>query len=514
MVSSRKGKSQGEGEIAVRMDAISKRFGEIVANDGINLTVYRGEVHALVGENGAGKTTLMNILYGLVKPDAGTITVDDMRLPVERGFLGTDYGLGMIHQHFMLVKRFTVLENIILGFEPSRGGFLDLRAAVRKVEDIMQRYGIEVPLDRRVEELSVGEEQRVEILKALYRNSRIIIMDEPTAVLTPQEIKKLFETIRMLVDSSHTIIFITHKLEEVMEIADRVTVLRRGRVVRTRRIDEVDPEELAIMMVGKKIEAPRRSKHAVSMESLLSLHDVSLRSSRDIVLLSSIDFEVRKGEIFGICGVEGNGQDELFDVAIGLQKPSSGRILFRGKDITHLSTAKRRALGIAYIPPDRVTMGIVAGMSVKENMLLGRQREPGLSGTFFLKEDAITNLTQRLLKTFGINPPLPDAEIGTLSGGNQQKVIVARELSREPSLLIASQPARGLDIMATRLIHDSLVKHAEAGGGVLLISADLSEIVELSDRIGVMYKGRILSILERKEADEEKLGLLMLGFAQ
>ncbi len=499
--------------VAIRMEGITKRFGSLVANHDIDLSVYQGEVHALVGENGAGKTTLMNILYGMVRPDSGHIFVGTTELPVHRGFLGPDYGIGMIHQHFMLVRPFSVLENIILGTEPRRGIFLDLVSARRKVVDLMGRYGIEIDLDRRVEDLSVGEEQRVEILKVLYRNARIIIMDEPTAVLTPQEIDRLFETVRMLVAAGHTLIFITHKLEEVMEIADRVTVLRQGRVVGTRSIQEVDPEELAIMMVGRKIEATRPVRRTRSATSLFRLENICLRTPRNLDALSSISLDVRQGEILGICGVEGNGQDELFEVAIGIRKPSSGKIFFQDEEITGLSAARRLRLGIGHIPPDRIRMGIVPGMTVKENIILGRHVEPELAGSFFLKDRAIRNLAVKLLHDYGIVPPAPEADITTFSGGNQQKIVVARELSRKARLLIASQPTRGLDIMATKLIHDSLLEHAENGGGVLLISADLAEIMDLSDRIAVMYRGRILRVLEREHASEEQLGLLMAGVA-
>ena len=500
--------------VAVRMEGISKRFGSLIANDRIDITVYQGEVHALVGENGAGKTTLMNILYGMLKPDHGRIVVDGSEVPVERGYLGTAYGIGMIHQHFMLVRPFTVLENIILGAEPRKGILLDLKTARLKVSELMHRYGIEIDLDRRVEDLSVGEEQRVEILKVLYRNARIIIMDEPTAVLTPQEIRRLFETIRMLVQAGHTLIFITHKLEEVMQIADRVTVLRRGRIIATKPVGEVDPEELAVMMVGRKVEVSTRAERSIGAESLLRFEDVSLRSSRNLDLLRSISLDLRRGEILGICGVEGNGQDELFEVAIGITRPTSGKIYFQDVDITDCSAQSRLRMGIGHIPPDRIRMGIVPGMTVEENMILGRHTEPALTGQVFLKHDAIRNLTVSLLEQFGITPPVPDADIATFSGGNQQKVVVARELSRRPQVLIAAQPTRGLDIMATKLIHDSLLKHADGGGGVLLISADLSEIMHLSDRIAVMYRGQILKVLARSDADEEQLGLLMAGIVE
>lgn len=500
-----------EVDVAIEISGITKRFGNIVANRDISLKILRGEIHALVGENGAGKTTLMNILYGMVRPDSGDILLKSKPLPIRHGFIGIRYGIGMIHQHFMLVGAFTSLENVILGDEPQRSGLIDWRLARTKVLKLMNDYGIEVDLDRKVDSLSVGEQQKVEILKVLYRNAEIIIMDEPTSVLTPQEVRKLFATIRMLAGSGKTVIFITHKLEEVMGIADRVTVMRAGSIVGTRDIAEVDLAELAVMMVGNRIETERRKRSGSSEGVVLGIRGVDLFRSRVGSHLSDISFSIRRGEIFGICGVEGNGQDELVEVIIGLQKPDKGRIVLDGKDITHSSVGERLALGMGYIPSDRTRTALIEGMSLARNLILGRQKDELLSRRGFLKMDEIRRYVRELVSDFKIEPRNPEILVEFLSGGNQQKVVVARELSKSPKMLIACNPTRGLDLGATSQIHDLINDYTRAGGSVLLVSADLSEIMRLSDRIGVIYRGRILGILEAKAADEETLGFMMMG---
>jgi simple sugar transport system ATP-binding protein len=495
----------------LEMNGITKTFARAVANDDVSLRVCKGEIHALVGENGAGKTTLMNILYGLVKPDAGSILLRGAELPVQEDFLGMDYGIGMIHQHFMLIREFTVLENVILGAEPRRGIALDLAAARKRVEMLMNKYGIAADPDRRIRELSVGEEQRVEILKVLYRDAEIIIMDEPTGVLTPQETRGLFRTMRELVASGKTVIFITHKLEEVLEVADTVTVMRQGRVVGSVPTSDTDTARLAEMMVGKRLDAlPQRAGIAPG-EAVLSVEGLSLEPRTGVKPLREVSFEVRGGEILGICGVEGNGQLELFETLMGLRRPSSGTIFLRGMDVTQRPTSFRRAAGLANISPDRTTMGIVAEFSLTENLLLGRQNDRRFSRSGFLDGRAIARETSRLVAEFGIKPPRPEALGSSFSGGNQQKIVVARELSRDPEILVACQPTRGVDIGATRLIHTWLLRQADMGKAVLLVSADLAEILSLSDRIGVMYRGQIVGLLGRDEATEEKLGLMMAG---
>jgi simple sugar transport system ATP-binding protein len=496
---------------AVDMRGITKRFPRVTANDGVDLSIKQGEIHALVGENGAGKSTLMNILYGLIRPDAGEIYLRGERLHLEHGLLGIDYGIGMIHQHFMLIGRFTALENIILGAEPRHGVMLDMKTARDRVQRLMNEYGLDVDLDRQIDQLSVGEEQRVEILKVLYRDAQLIIMDEPTAVLTPQETHGLFSTLRILTSGGRTVIFITHKLEEVMEVADTVTVMRAGRMVATVATRDTDIPSLAEMMLGRKLEAAPGREREISAEPVLDVENISLRSTKGQVLLSGITLSIHRGEIFGICGVDGNGQDELFEILIGLRRPTVGRLRFLGKDITHAPTSERLKAGLAHIPPDRIRMGLISDFSVRDNLILGKHTDKDLSGNIFLKAAAIRRTAAQLVADFGIEPPAPEMPAGLLSGGNQQKVIAARELSREPELLIASQPTRGLDIGAARRIHDLLVKQAEAAKSVLLISADLAEVMTLSDRIGVMYRGAIVGIVERGEATEERLGLMMAG---
>ena len=498
-------------DFILEISDIRKSFPRTVANDDVSLCVRRGEIHALVGENGAGKTTLMNILYGLIKPDGGRILLRGEELPVREGFLGTEYGIGMIHQHFMLIREFTVLENIILGAEPGKRFVLDRASAGQRIEKLIDKYGIEADLDKRVRDLSVGEEQRVEILKVLYRDAEIVIMDEPTGVLTPQESEGLFETMRELVADGKTVIFITHKLEEVMEVSDTVTVLRGGRVVASVPTCETDAPRLAEMMVGKRIDALPRRTDVSPGATMLKVCGLTLHARTGVKPLQEVSFEVRCGEILGVCGVEGNGQLELFETLVGLRRPASGQILLAGTDVTGRSTSLRRDHGLADIPPDRTTMGIIREFSLKENLLLGRQTERRFSRFGFLDGDEIGKETARLVHEFDIKPRDPEAKGSSFSGGNQQKIVVARELARDPQILVACQPTRGVDIGATRLIHTWILKQADLGRAVLLVSADLAEILSLSDRIGVMYRGRIVGMLGRNEATEEKLGLMMAG---
>jgi simple sugar transport system ATP-binding protein len=403
------------------------------------------------------------------------------------------------------------LENIILGAEPRRSLLLDMTAARQRVEHLMNDYGIAVDLDARVEDLSVGEEQRVEILKVLYRKADIIIMDEPTAVLTPQESARLFETLRRLTADGRTIVFITHKLEEVMAVAKTVTVMREGRVIGSMPASETDVADLAEMMVGRKLDKAVERESLPGDETVLEAEDVSLISRKGQRLLDEISFSIRRGEIFGICGVDGNGQEELFEVLTGLTEPDAGRLEFLGRDIRAMSTRERAESGLAHIPPDRTKMGLVGEFDVEENLILGRHGEREFSGLVFLRHDAIRASAVRLIDRFGVEPRVPSMQAGLLSGGNQQKVIVARELSRDPDLLIASQPTRGLDIGAAEMIHKLLVEHADRSKSVLLISADLAEVMSLSDRIGVMYRGRIVGIVGRDDANEDNLGLMMAG---
>jgi simple sugar transport system ATP-binding protein len=489
---------------------ITKRFPRVVANHRVSLQVRPGEIHALVGENGAGKTTLMNVLFGLLRPDSGEVLIEGKPVDHDRGYLGSDYGLGMIHQHFMLIDRFTALENIILGAEPARGPLLDRVQAVCRVERIMKEYSLRVDLDRKVEGLSVGEEQRVEILKVLYRDARVIIMDEPTAVLTPQECRSLFATLRILVADGRTVIFISHKLEEVMEIADSVTVMRKGRVVGTMPAGSTDPGRLAEMMVGRTLEEHPVSRPPATGGVSLGLEDIGLTGPRGRELVRDLNLEVKAGEILGLCGVEGNGQAEIFELIVGLRAPTSGRITLQGRDITDWPVKRRLDAGIARIPADRRRKGLVGGMSLAENLVLGRHGDRAFGRGPLMDGGAVRSEALELIEAFDIQPADPGIRAGLLSGGNQQKTIVARELARRPRLIVAAHPTRGLDIQAARRIHDLLAQEAARGCGVLLISADLTEIRKLSDRIGVLYRGRLMDMVG-PETGDEALGLLMAG---
>jgi ABC-type uncharacterized transport system ATPase subunit len=496
---------------AVEMENITKTFPRTVANDHVTLRIRAGEIHALVGENGAGKTTLMNVLYGLTRPDSGRVLVMGRELPLKDGFLGTDYGIGMIHQHFMLIPEFTVLENIILGAEPRRGLLLDRETARRRVLGLIEKYGLRAELDRKIREISVGEAQRVEMLKVLYRDADIIIMDEPTGVLTPQESRDLFETMRGLVADGKTVVFITHKLEEVIEVSDHVTVMRRGRVIDDAETSSTDAARIAEMMVGKRLGALPRRRDVAPGGPVLRIEGVSLEPAAGVKPLRNVSLEVRRGEIFGICGVQGNGQLELFEIITGLRQPASGTVRIGEVDFTGAPVSARRNAGLAEIPPDRTTMGIVAEFSLRENLLLGRQNEPRFSKAGFLDRAAIDREGMRLTREFGIDPPDLEATGSSFSGGNQQKIVVARELGRDHEVLLACQPTRGVDVGATRLIHTWLLRQADEGKAVLLVSADLSEILSLSDRIGVIYRGEIVGVLDRRDAALERLGLMMAG---
>lgn len=498
------------------MRGITKRFGSVTANDGVDLTVRRGEIHALLGENGAGKTTLMNILYGLYQPDAGEIAYEGEPLRATEPGVAIRRGIGMVHQHFMLVPPFTVAENIVLGQEPrTRLGRLDRARAEATVAGLSQRFGLKVDPRARVEAISVGQQQRVEILKALYRGARLLILDEPTAVLTPQEVQDLGQILRRLVEQGHTIIFITHKLKEVLRIADRVTVMRAGRHVATLDTAATSEAELARLMVGREVtlrveKAPARPAPSPAL-AITGLH---CRNSRGLPALRGVDLELYPGEILGICGVDGNGQTELAECVAGLRPVSAGGIRLGGVDVTRAGVAARARLGLGHIPEDRQKRGLVLDFSVAENMILGRQRQAPFSRVGLLARQAMGGLAARLVREFDVRPADPSLPARALSGGNQQKAIVAREVDREPRVLLAVQPTRGLDVGAIEFIHRRLVQERDRGKAVLLISLELEEILALSDRIAVMYEGRLVAVMPAARASEEELGLLMAGGGQ
>jgi general nucleoside transport system ATP-binding protein len=493
-----------EGAPLVVMEAISKRFPGVLANDRVDLDLRQGEIHALVGENGAGKSTLMRVLYGLYPPDGGRILVrgEEVRIPSPRRAIAL--GIGMVHQHFVLVDRFTVTENIVLGAED--GAVVDFDGAAERIAELAHGYGFAVDPSRPVEELSVGEEQRVEILKALYRGIDLLILDEPTAVLTPSEAAELFENLRKLRADGKTVVFISHKLDEVMAIADRITVLRRGRVVGQTTPAQTSKEQLAEMMVGRPVLFQLEKPDVQVGEAVLVVEDLEVDGR-----VKGVDLEVRGGEILGVAGVEGNGQRELAEAVIGLRPPAAGRILLDGTDIAGRTTAAIRTLSVAYIPEDRQDRGLVLDMSLWENSILGRQSKPGVVGRFgVLLIRKIKEWAARLIRKFDVRASSIQVPAATLSGGNQQKLILARELEETPRLVIAHQPTRGLDVGAIEFVWGKILEQKALGAGVLLISAELDEIYELSDRIVTIYEGRITGEYSA-DAPPAEIGIGMTG---
>jgi simple sugar transport system ATP-binding protein len=498
------------GPLAVEMSGIVKRFPGVVANAGVELSVAQGEIHALLGENGAGKSTLMNILMGLYPPDQGEIRIDGRIVHFHSPRDAVDAGLGMVHQHFMLIPRFTVTENIILGSEgPSLR--LDRREAETRVGKTAEDYGLYVDPKARVEDLPIGMQQRVEILRVLYQNSRVLILDEPTALLTPQEIEDLYRVLHALRNSGRTVIFITHKLREVAAISDRVTVIRRGKTVGTRVTSETTSAELAEMMVGRgvslKVDRPQAQPGDVALQAF----ELVMRGRGDRNALDGLSLSVRKGEIVGIAGVEGNGQTELVECLAGLHAPESGTIMLGGMEITGDDTIERRRKGLSYIPEDRHHRGLVLPFSLTENVLLGNTRLPPFSNGMRINYRKAEEITSELMDKFDVRAPGPDVRAGALSGGNQQKLIIARELYREPAMLLAVQPTRGLDVGAIEFVHAQIVAERDNGRGVLLISFDLDETLDLSDRILVIYHGKIVGEFASESVNRGELGLLMGG---
>ena len=498
--------------LAIDMRGITKTWPGVVANDHVDFEVRTGEIHALVGENGAGKSTLMNVLYGLVHPDSGEIVVDGKPARITGPRDAISLGIGMVHQHFMLIPVFTVGENIMLGREPvTAGDFYDDGHARREIAELTKRYGLALDPDARTGDLPVGLQQRVEIVKVLYRGANILILDEPTGVLTPQESKELFAVLRDLVKTGKTIIFISHKLKEVLDISDRITVMRRGKVVGHLITKDTNEEEIATAMVGREVLLRVDKKPAKPGAVAFRVENLSAVSDRGVPALRGVTFELRQGEILGIAGVEGNGQSELVEVLAGTRRASGGKVWLGDQDVTDMDARTERAAGIAHIPEDRRGAGLVLNYSIAENFILGRQRdEPFAWHHVMLVLDAIRKWALRLMKEFDVRAPSIDVPARSLSGGNQQKIIVAREMGSQPRVLLAAQPTRGIDIGAIEFIHRRIVAERDGGAAVLLVSAELDEIRSLSDRIAVLYEGRIVSI-EPGDAPEDRLGLLMTG---
>ena len=478
----------------------------------MDLVVEWGEVHALLGENGAGKSTLMNVVYGLSHPDSGEIVYDGEPVVIRRPEDAIRRGIGMVHQHFMLIPPLTVAENVVLGHESARLGMMDLGAASRMVRELSQRYGLEVDPEARVLDLSVGLQQRVEILKALYRGARLLILDEPTAVLTPQEIERLFEIVNNLKAEGKAVIFITHKLAEVMRIADQITVMRRGKVVATKAPGETSPPDLARLMVGRPVLLRVEKGPAHPGDVLLEVDGLRVEDDHHHMALDGVALAVRAGEILGVAGVEGNGQTELVEAIVGLRPARAGRVTIAGRDMTH-ATTHRRLHDLSHIPADRQQMGVILDMSVADNLVLPTYNRAPFARGLVRVLDAIRSFAARTIKTYDIRVERPEQRTGSLSGGNQQKVVVARELATDPKILIAAQPTRGVDVGSIEFIHRRIVDQRDRGLAVLLVSSELDEVLSLSDRVAVIYRGRIAAVLEGDQIERERIGLLMAGAA-
>lgn len=497
---------------AVRMENITKRFGSVVANDGVCFAALPGEIHCLLGENGAGKSTLMRILFGLYRADSGSICVNDRPAQIAGPRDAISLGIGMVHQHFMLAERLTVAENIVAGCEPRRRGLLDRECARRRIREVSERYGLAVDPDAVVEDISVGQQQRVEIVKALMRGARTLILDEPTAVLTPPEVDELFTVMRALRESGTAIVFITHKLKETMEISDRVTVLRDGKTIGTVCTADATPDSLVEMMVGRSLPVHDDERTPPRQAVLLELRDVSVAGRKGgRARLSGVSLAVRSGEVLGIAGVDGNGQLELEEVVTGLRRPGKGKIALTGQDVTGLDTGGIRDRGVAYIPSDRLKRGMVDSFSLARNSVLGTHRCADFSRRGLLLENAVREHARSIVAEYDVRAESIDQPMGSLSGGNQQKMLVGRELARPHSVVVAAQPTRGLDVGATHYIREQILASRNRGKAVLLISAELDEVLELSDRIAVIYEGRIVDVRPASQFTERELGLLMTG---
>ena len=498
-------------ETVIELRNIVKTFGSLTANNGVNITARRGEILAIVGENGAGKSTVMNILYGLHQPDSGEIIINGETIDKNTPENSIKHGIGMVHQHFMLIPPLTVTENVILGKETTSGLTLDLAAAAAQIKKLSDDYNLKIDPSKTIEELSVGENQRVEIIKVLYRGANILILDEPTAVLTPLEVKELFKIAKNLVAQGKTIIIITHKLDEVMEISDRITVMKLGKTITTLNTKDTNPKEIAKYMVGREVLLEVEKKSVELGGAVLKVENITVEKNKKVNALENINFEIRAGEILGIAGVEGNGQTELIEALMGLNidKIKSGTIDLNGEKIEEYTVKKRLDSGVSHIPEDRHKRGLVLEYPIKDNIILGQHSDFAFMG--FMNAGEINNHSEKLIRTFDIRPADGGAAAGGLSGGNQQKIIIAREFNRPFKVLIAAQPTRGVDIGAIEFIHGQIVKAASEGKAVLLISAELNELLSLSDRIAVLYKGKIVSIVECSKTNKEELGMMMTG---
>ncbi len=496
----------------VELKQITKRFSGIVANDSISLKLHKGEILALLGENGAGKSTLMNILFGLYQPDEGSIEIKGKPVHIDNPNMAIDLGIGMVHQHFKLVQPFTVTENIILGMEPKKLGFhVDYKTATAKIKELSDQYGLKVNPNSKISDISVGMQQRVEILKTLYRGADILIFDEPTAVLTPQEITELMSIMRRLVAEGKSIILITHKLKEIMHISDAVTIIRRGKVVDTLKTSETDPNTLAEKMVGRNVSFKIDKKPATPGEAILQVRDLKLKNKEGVPVLNGLSLEVKAGEILGVAGVDGNGQSELIEAITGLRKVDSGSVTMKDVQLTNRNPRYVTEQGVSHIPEDRHKHGLVLDFTMSENMILETYYKAPFNKGGFLNQLEIDKQATKLIQQFDVRTPSIDTKARSLSGGNQQKAIIAREIDKNPELLIAAQPTRGLDVGAIEFVQEQLVSQRDQGKAVLLISFELDEIMNVADRIVVIYEGRIVGEVLPEETNDQELGLMMSG---
>ncbi|MEM1503372.1 ABC transporter ATP-binding protein [Domibacillus sp. 8LH] len=498
-------------DYVIEMLGIRKEFNGFVANDNITLQLAKGEIHALLGENGAGKSTLMNVLFGLYQPEAGRIRVNGKDVHITDPNKANDLGIGMVHQHFMLVDTFTVTENIVLGNEPKKFGTVNMKKAEQKVRELSEQYGLSVDPTAKIADISVGMQQRVEILKTLYRGAEILIFDEPTAVLTPQEIKELIGIMRALIKEGKSIILITHKLKEIMEVCDRVTVIRKGKGIGTVDVSETNPNHLASLMVGRDVTFTTEKTEAAPAHNVLEVRGLSVKDSRGVPAVRNLNLDVRAGEIVGICGVDGNGQTELIEAITGLRKAAEGSIQLNGKDITGFKPRKVTEAGVGHIPQDRHKHGLVLDYPIGTNIVLQTYYQKPYSKAGIMNYKEVYKKAATLIKEFDVRTPSETTLARALSGGNQQKAIIGREVDRNPDLLIAAQPTRGLDVGAIEFIHRRLIEQRDSGKAVLLLSFELDEIMNVSDRIAVIYEGQIVANVDPKTTTEQELGLLMAG---
>ncbi|WP_252249836.1 ABC transporter ATP-binding protein [Clostridium sp. ZBS13] len=499
-------------EYVVEMINIRKEFPGIVANDNITVRLKKGEIHALLGENGAGKSTLMSVLFGMYQPERGVIKVRGKEVKISNPNVANDLGIGMVHQHFKLVHNFTVTENIILGCEPKKGLTVDIKSAAKRIKELSEKYSLNVDPYAKIEDITVGMQQRVEILKMLYRDAEVLILDEPTAVLTPQEIDELMKIMRNLIKEGKSIIIITHKLKEIKAVADNCTVIRRGKYIGTVNVQETSQAKMAEMMVGRPVSFNVEKEDKEPGEVILKVDNISVMNNKKVLGLKNFSIEVKAGEILGVAGVEGNGQSELIEAITGMRNVQSGKVYFEGKDITDMSIRKRIDSGIAHIPEDRQKRGLVLDYTIEDNIVLEIYGREPFSKHGLLNREAIHNYAEKIIKEFDVRSGEGGASFArTMSGGNQQKAIIGREIELDPDLLIAVQPTRGLDVGSIEYIHKRLVEQRDEGKAVLLISLELSEVLNLSDRIAIINSGELIGTVNASETNENEVGLMMAG---